>query len=708
MPPRPRWRARPLGLLSHLACPLRPVVPRSCALLRGAERFPKTLHTRSDTSSSPLTKNKNVEDLSLSDPAKAAWEHASATRSRADAARGQAQQLRDMAVDARADKLDERADKLVAEAKELDERADKLVAEAKELDERADKLVAEAKEVLELGSTRLETTDGDRKFLESLMGPRWKVLGGGVADLVDEHGRLTLTLDSLLQRAWETRAALVADKPSNLNHNMVLELVMASPHVLLTDEDEAVPLFVREEQLYVAGLIEEHRRSEKGKVVICIGSPGIGKSFSLLFLLHMYLRAGMTVVFESVELKCMWVFSGEHKEVRRLEEPRFGANDLKKLIPELYDPSTIYLFDPARTASTTAAQVLPVPAFRVVAASPNPAHYSQTVKGPGVEMICVTALTAEVAVVQGGALGVEESVVLHRYEKVGGVARHLFDKRRFEAAVSRQNEVLLGASLKHFGAGMLAPDHSLDTGSSASSKLFHMVPSDDRREFTIEPLTPSLGRRIVTHLTGRDLTELWKIVNDPTDRMTKCRPYALEIIAKDHFKLGTREIEVQPMGTDGLGSATTLECPITAVDDATYDPLCLGGLLDDEVAYWPRKATFPGVDGFVLRRGRTSVVGFQVTLARDGHPLPLSAIKAIRDQVGAGVAIHVVFCVPTDVSDVYEKAQALPLPKSLTPSKTRSSKNTLTPVQEEEKAELESHATNVFQYRYVLHEGATT
>ena len=29
-------------------------------------------------------------------------------------------------------------------------------------------------------------------------------------------------------------------------------------------------------------------------------------------------------------------------------------------------------------------------------------------------------------------------------------------------------------------------------------------------------------------------------------------------------------------------------------------------------------------------------------------------------------------------------------------------------VQEEEKAELESHATNVFQYRYVLHEGATT
>ena len=183
---------------------------------------------------------------------------------------------------------------------------------------RADKLAAEAKEVLELGSTRLETTDGDRKFLESLMGPRWKVLGGGVADLVDEHGRLTLTLDSLLQRAWETRAALVADKPSNLNHNMVLELVMASPHVLLTDEDEAVPLFVREEQLYVAGLIGEHRRSEKGKAVICIGSPGIGKSFSLLFLLHMYLRAGMTVVFESVELKCMWVFSGEHKEVRTL------------------------------------------------------------------------------------------------------------------------------------------------------------------------------------------------------------------------------------------------------------------------------------------------------------------------------------------------------------------------------------------------------
>ena len=151
------------------------------------------------------------------------------------------------------------------------------------------------------------------------------------------------------------------------------------------------------------------------------------------------------------------------------------------------------------------------------------------------------------------------------------------------------------------------------------------------------------------------------------------------------------------MGTDGLGSTTTLECPITAVDDATYDPLCLGGLLT-EVAYWPRKATFPGVDGFVLRRGRTSVVGFQVTMARGGHPLPLSAIKAIRDKVGAGVAIHVVFCVPMAVAHAYEKTQKLELQNSLR-------KNTLTTEQEAEQAEYES---NVFQYRHVLmDEGAT-
>ena len=295
----------------------------------------------------------------------------------------------------------------------------------------------------------------------------------------------------------------------------------------------------------------------------------------------------------------------------------------------------------------------------------------------------------------------DDSVVLARYEKVGGVARHLFDKDAFDTAVSTQGLVLTGVSLNHFDAGMLAPEHTLDTGSSASSKLFHMVPSVDRRKFTIEPLTPSLGRRIVTHLTGRDLTELWKIVNDPTDRMTKCRPYALEIIANGHFGLGTTEVEVQPMGKNGLGKATTLECPITKVDDTTYDPLCLGGLLDT-VAYWPRKATFGGVDGFVLRGGAaggTSMVGFQVTLAGDGHPLQLSVIKAIREQVGAGVAIHVVFCVPTAGSGAYAKPQALQLPKSLC-------KNTLTPEQTARKIELESHATNLFQYRYVLVESA--
>ena len=76
-----------------------------------------------------------------------------------------------------------------AEAKEL-------AAEADKLDERSDKLAG------------LFTTDGDKKFLESLMSPQRTVLGGGVADLVDEHGCLMLTLDSLLKRALETRAAL--------------------------------------------------------------------------------------------------------------------------------------------------------------------------------------------------------------------------------------------------------------------------------------------------------------------------------------------------------------------------------------------------------------------------------------------------------------------------------------------------------------------
>ena len=55
------------------------------------------------------------------------------------------------------------------------------------------------------------------------------------------------------------------------------------------------------------------------------------------------------------------------------------------------------------------------------------------------------------------------------------------------------------------------------------------------------------------------------------------------------------------------------------------------------------------------------MVGFQVTLAGGGHPLPLSAIKAIRDKVGAGGAIHVVFCVPTAVAHAYEKPQTLEL-----------------------------------------------
>ena len=150
---------------------------------------------------------------------------------------------------------------------------------------------------------------------------------------IDEHGRLTLTLEILVGRAQKNSAARMAGTPSDLDHDMVLQLVMTSPLAVLPDEGEVVPLFVREEQLYVAGLVEERRQSG-GKAVICIGSPGIGKSFSLLFLMHMYVRAGKTVVFESMELKCMsmWVFSGEHKE------GGFGANDLEKTHPGALQP----------------------------------------------------------------------------------------------------------------------------------------------------------------------------------------------------------------------------------------------------------------------------------------------------------------------------------------------------------------------------------
>ena len=118
----------------------------------------------------------------------------------------------------------------------------------------------------------------------------------------------------------------------------------------------------------------------------------------------------------------------------------------RKLIPELYNPNTIYLFDPARTASVTVAQVLPVPAFRIVAASSNVAHYDQTIKGPDVDQIYMTSLTIGEAILQGGELGVEASVVCDRYEVVGGVARHLFKERAFEDAVSRQRAIFRGSN----------------------------------------------------------------------------------------------------------------------------------------------------------------------------------------------------------------------------------------------------------------------
>lgn len=253
-----------------------------------------------------------------------------------------------------------------------------------------------------------------------------------------------------------------------------------------------------------------------------------------------------------------------------------------------------------------------------------------------------------------------------------------------------------------FRAGTLAAG-TVDTGLSASSKLFKIVPSVDRRSCTIEPLTPSLGRRIVAHLTGLDLARLWKIIKDPTHLETKAGVYAFELVAQIRFGPGTKKIEVEHMGEDGLGDATTLECMITAVDTTTYNPLDLSEkvILSEKVAYWPTNSNFKGVDGFVGRDGMTSVVGFQVTTNAKGHPMPMSAFKAIRDKVhgkvdvGVGVDvatlahIHVVFCVTMGVQEKYERKQVL-----------RKNNN----LSDTESAEVELHCANVSQYRYVLSE----
>lgn len=500
---------------------------------------------------------------------------------------------------------------------------------------------------------------------EVLHNPLRRAIGGEVRDCDD------FSLEGLMTFATETGDDLEAGGLLNTNELYVVELTEAP--FLLGGMEKPGKLFVRNEVLYVAGLVERERQENGGGAVV-VGNPGIGKSWSLLFFARLYLKAGRQVVFESAKVGVQWLL---------MPDGRVFVS-ARAMVSKLLREGAVHLFDCAQTASAAkiGAQASVYGMFLIVAASPNVNNFSGAIKDRC--RLLYTDMWADGELrIAAGILRMTWEEVAPRIALAGGAPRIVLAKGYDWPR--RQREALANLAEDHFA---LTNDGFV---SGTSHLLVRLAPSPNRLSADIVPLTPKVGRLITEHRYRGDIDLLWKsIMNSHTHPGRKA--YELEDFVS-LFVFGTGHGVCQfAARVMGLSSFRTFEFNVDRVDNAVYNPLVEP--LEWNVAYRPRMSNFPAADMFGVfdvTGGPPLVLGLQVTMNEKGHPLPLAGIKALLDRadelVGERTTLHVVFCVTPTVESRYSKAQALTVPSKASAKDVRS---------------LRAYEDSVVQYSYVV------
>jgi len=215
--------------------------------------------------------------------------------------------------------------------------------------------------------------------------------------------------------------------------------------------------------------------------VVVTGSPGIGKSFSMSFLLRALMNASKTFVFEARRWNRAYLFKPHADgtyEVgsMNLEDWRPGACD------ELKDPANYYVIDPGAADN---GGICFVEAKTVVAPSPDPQHLGEWKKIPNLQYLYMAACSLQEArcIVKFLRPEWNENQVDERYRRFGGILRHLvrYDPEPVEKA---RNDTLSNQNLvrRIWTSGVI------DMGSDLKPAhlLFQIVPEDDCTKSRVE------------------------------------------------------------------------------------------------------------------------------------------------------------------------------------------------------------------------------
>ena len=188
-------------------------------------------------------------------------------------------------------------------------------------------------------------------------------------------------------------------------------------------------LFVRNQ----TRLVWEKAAREHGDVAV-IGSPGIGKSFSIAYLLRLLMKEQKTVVFEARKWKAVYLFmsggDGSY-EVRSMSARKWAAEECS----ELKEPENNYVIDP--NVAEDRKCVYPARARTIVAPSPDPMHLGSWKKDDPLFLYMATWTCKKRVACSSTSAPISNKDVEERYYKFGGIVRRLKSARPYQIERAR-------------------------------------------------------------------------------------------------------------------------------------------------------------------------------------------------------------------------------------------------------------------------------
>eukprot|EP00439_Symbiodinium_sp_Y106_P001031 s9510_g1.t1 len=313
----------------------------------------------------------------------------------------------------------------------------------------------------------------------------------------------------------------------------------------LNPDDKSKPfLFVRKQTRVVWNMAMNKSR------VAVIGSPGIGKSFSIFYFLRLLMQENQTFVFEARKWARVYLFQPGSKAytVSSMGLEHWVISDCE----ELQVSQNHYVIDPDRAEHGT---VVSVCANTIIAPSPDVNHLGEFRKTPGLVKLYMAPLTLEETMVYAPYFGIDQQRTTQLFQDFGGILRKVMATEAEVMDLREERKTVLGDKglvTTFFNSGGVL-HHS--NAAKPLSQVFLIVPSEkDPTKYHVE----FAGSGSENALVNKFETEL-KTLMKPMRQDSQLLDDIFESFAHNILSSGGNSFHIRMLGSRAPVFSATLK-----------------------------------------------------------------------------------------------------------------------------------------------------